>query len=73
MEVPGGGGFDVLFLEKLCHVYTAKQIVGTWDNGNPMHFIISSTFHNLIFISDLFWPNNIFCLLTDTKEDVKNR
>lgn len=61
------------FLEKLCLVYTAKQVFGTWDNGDPMNFTILSTDQNLIFISDLLWPNNVFCLLTDTKEDVKNR
>ena len=71
MEVPGV--LVYLFLEKLCHIYTAKQIYGTWDNGDPMHFIMLSTDHNLTFLSDLLWPNGLFCLLTDTKENVKNR
>jgi len=71
MEVPGV--LMYFFLEKLCHVYTAKQVLGTWGNGDPMHFIILSTDHNLIFIYDLLWPNNVFCLLTATKENVRNR
>jgi len=71
MEVPGV--LMYFSLEKLCRIYTAKQILGTWDNGDPMHFIILSTIHNLAFLSDLLWPNNVFCLSTDTKEDVKNR
>ena len=61
------------FLEKLCRIYTAKQMLGTWDNGDPMHFIILSTVHNPAFLFDLLWPYNIFCLSTDTNEDVKNR
>jgi hypothetical protein len=59
--------------EKFCPVYATNQILGTWDNGDLMHFIMLSTDHNLTFLSDLLWPNCVFCLLTDTKEGVKNR
>jgi hypothetical protein len=71
MEVPGV--LMYFFLEKRCCVYTAKKILGTWGNGDPLHFTILSTDHYLTFLSDLHWPNSVFCLLTDTKEDVKNR